>query len=91
MQREADTPQLIHTLQWVARRHFGATSMDEMVGFGFLTEAERNELMDIAQAAGAAFHVRLEVIAGAVITLMTDVLLFDSAPPQWMRWSASAF
>ena len=32
--------------------------------------------MDIAQAAGTAFDIRLQVVAGAVITLVALILLF---------------
>ena len=42
--------------------------------------------MDVTQAAGAAFHVRLQVIAGAVIALMTDVLLFHLGGEELFRW-----
>ncbi len=62
----------IQTIAWVAKRHFGAESLDELVTHGFLTPSE---LRRLKQAQAFLWKVRfgLHVLAGR----HEDRLLFD--------------
>jgi len=62
----------IQTIAWVAKRHFGAASLDELATHGFLTQAE---LRRLKQAQAFLWKVRfgLHALAGR----HEDRLLFD--------------
>ncbi len=62
----------IQTVGWVAKRHFGADSFDELVAHGFLTRAELRKL-STAQAFLWKLRFGLHMITGR----REDPLLFD--------------
>ena len=62
----------IQTVAWVAKRHFGAESLHELVEHGFLTEAEHDDLFG-----GQAFLWRVRFALHHVAGRREDRLLFS--------------
>jgi [protein-PII] uridylyltransferase len=62
----------IQMIGWVAKRHFGATTMHDLVARGFLTEAEHHDLM-----AGEAHLGRIRFALHLLTGRREDRLLFD--------------
>jgi [protein-PII] uridylyltransferase len=62
----------LHTIVWVAKRHFDAQTLHELVGYGFLTEAEHAELLG-----GRGFLWRVRFAMHMITGRHEDRLLFD--------------
>ena len=80
MQRKADAPQEALTfVQFVALGLGEETEADHFVQRGGAEVAARHpqQRVDVAQAAGAAFDIRFQVIAGAMVALVAFLLLVD--------------
>jgi [protein-PII] uridylyltransferase len=62
----------IHTIGWVAKRHFGTDTLDELVAHGFLTRDELRKLK-----AGQSFLWKVRFGLHALTGRREDRLLFD--------------
>ncbi len=62
----------IHVIGWVAKRHFGAETLRDLIGHGFLTEEEYREL-----SAGQAFLWDIRFALHSLTGRREDRLLFD--------------
>lgn len=62
----------IQTVAWVAKRHFNASTLYDLVGHGFLTEFEYRQLMD-----GEEFLWRIRFLLHFVAKRNENRLLFD--------------
>ncbi|MES2916998.1 MAG: [protein-PII] uridylyltransferase [Pseudomonadota bacterium] len=62
----------IQTVAWVAKRHFGADTLEDLVGHGFLTEAEYRQLSE-----GMALLWRIRFALHMIAGRSENRLLFD--------------
>lgn len=62
----------IHTIAWVAKRHFGASSLQQLVSVGFLTVDEYNSLERATR-----FHWRVRFVLHSLKKRKEERLLFE--------------